>query len=450
MKEMRTFLVIWVGQVVSLLGSGMSGFALGIWILQQTGSATRFGLVLLCSVLPGILVSPFAGVVVDRMDRRRIMIFSDAAAAVGTAVVVVLMYRGGLEAWHVYLATAASAVYGAFQRPAYSASVTVLVPKEQYGRASGMMQAGQALSQIFAPLAAGGLVFAVGVPGVLLIDLATFLVGVATLLAVRIPSVRPEDGSDARGLPLWRDTRDGWAFIQRRPGLLGLLVVFAVLNLSLASFQAALGPMVLGFASAAALGAVMTSAGVGMLAGSVAMGAWGGPRLRIHGIVGAGLVFAAALAAMGLRPSLPLVTVCVVATGFAFPILAGCSQAIWQVKTDPAIQGRVFSLRSAISNSTVPVAYLACGLLIDRLVAPLLARGGAAAHLLGVLVGDGPGRGAAVLMVASGGVAAVAILGAALLPRIRRVEHELPDMVKPTPAAPEPVEVGLALEVATA
>ena len=162
-NSMRTFLIIWAGQLLSTLGSGMTGFAMGIWVFQKTGSATQFAVIALAATLPAVLISPLAGVLVDRWPRKPVMVVSDAAAALATLAAALLFWTGRLEVWHILIISALGSTLGAFQGPAWSASVTLLVPKEHFGRASGLSQMSQALSGIISPLLAGLLMMAIGV-----------------------------------------------------------------------------------------------------------------------------------------------------------------------------------------------------------------------------------------------------------------------------------------------
>ena len=167
MLQTVSFLWIWAGQVVSIFGSSLSGFALGVWLYQVTGSASNFALVALCTVLPQLLVSPLAGTLVDRYPRRWMMALGDSGAAVCTLVMAVLFFRGplGVQPWQIFLVTALSATFGALQSPAYLALVPGMVPETQLGRANGLIQLGQALAEVLAPALAGLLVAVIGVPG---------------------------------------------------------------------------------------------------------------------------------------------------------------------------------------------------------------------------------------------------------------------------------------------
>ena len=179
-----TFLIIWLGQVVSLVGSGLTSFALGVWVFERTGSATQFALIGLSAVLPRVLLSPLAGAIVDRFDRRRVMILGDLGAGLSTLVVVLLLYTARLEIWHIYLLSAVSAAFGTVQWPAFAATTSLLVSKKNLGRANGMVQFGLAASEILAPAMAGVLVGLIQLEGVILIDVVTFVFAVGTLLLV--------------------------------------------------------------------------------------------------------------------------------------------------------------------------------------------------------------------------------------------------------------------------
>lgn len=433
-RGMRTFIIIWSGQLVSLVGSGLTSFALGVWLYQETGSATLFALNMLFFVLPQMALSPFAGALVDRWDRRWAMALSDIGAALSTLFVVLVLQFGQLEVWHVYLATFINASFNTFQWPAYSAVTTLLVPKKHLGRAGGMVQAGQAISQIAAPAIAGALVIAIGLKGVITIDFATCLFAVFTLLVIRVP--RPETtaaGHEGRG-SLLEEATYGWKYIRARPGLLGLLLYFASFNLLWGIADALLLPMVLALTTADVVGYLSSIVGLGMLAGTLVMSAWGGPKRRVVGVLGGGFLCGLFAMLIGLRPSLPLITGSAFCMLFLFPILNASSQALWQSKVEPDVQGRVFAVRRMIAMSVSPLAYVLAGPLADLVFEPLLAEGGTLAGSVGLLVGVGPGRGIGLLTVLMGVSVTLVSVMAYANPRIRLVEDEIPDAVGEKPA----------------
>ena len=428
-KEMRVFGIIWFGQLVSTIGSGLTGFGLGVWIYQKTGSTTLFALNMLAYALPNILVSPLAGALVDRWDRRWAMILSDTGAGLGTLVVALLFVSERLEVWQVMVVTAVVSAFSTFQWPAYSAATTMLVPKAQLGRASGMVQIGEAISQLISPALAGALFVTIGLGGVVVVDFVTYLFAVGTLLAVRIP--RPAttaEGKAGQG-SLWQEATYGWKYIVARAGLLGLLLIFAAFNFLSGLVGPLIGPLILDMASPAVFGYLGSLVGLGMLAGTLVMSAWGGPKRRIHGVLGFLMISGLFMALLGFRPWIPLMAAAGFGMMFTMPIINGSSQAIWQSKVAPDLQGRVFSVRRMIAWSTTPIAYLIAGPLNDRIFKPLLAEGGPLASSLGQVMGVGPGRGTGFFFVVIGFLSILVAASGYLNPRVRNVEDELPDAV---------------------
>jgi DHA3 family macrolide efflux protein-like MFS transporter len=426
---MTAFLVVWAGQVVSVLGSQLTGFALAVWIYQQTGSATLFALITLVTTVPGMLLLPFAGALVDRWDRRWAMILSDSGAGIATLALALLIWRGRLELWQIYVLMSVISCFSALRWPAFTAATTMLVPSRHLGRAAGLNQLGEAAAQILSPLLAGALVVTIGRQGIVLIDFASYLFSIATLLAVRIPrppAVTGGEGAPAKG-SLWQEARSGWSFIRQRPGLLAVLTLFAVTNSGMGLVQVLLSPMVLSFASPAVLGRVLTVAGCGMLVGGLVMSAWGGPRRRVAGILGFLLFQGLILPLGGLRASAVLIAAGAFLYLLAMPVLVGTSQAIWQSKVPPGLQGRVFAVRRMVAISTLPLVYLSAGPLADRVFEPLMAIGGPLAGSVGLLIGVGKGRGIALMFIVTGVFIVLAVAAASRFPRLTRLESELPD-----------------------
>ncbi len=426
---MKTFVVVWFGQLVSTLGSALTSFALGVWIYETTGSATLFAINMAVWVLPNIVLSPVVGVLTDRWDRRLVMLLSDTGAGLSSLFVAIMLATGELEVWHVYAAGFVNSAFSTFQWPAYSAATSLLVPKEHLGRAGGMTQIGEAIGQLAAPAIAGALFVSVGMKAILLIDVLTYLVAVATLMAVRFP--RPE--TTEKGLAgkgsFWKETVYGWTYIRLRPGLLSLLVIFACMNFLISITVALYTPLILGMTTPDMLGYLNSIGGLGMLAGTLLMSIWGGPQRRIYGIFAAEMIVGLTTFVFGLSPSIPLVAV----NNFWFlatmPISNGCTQAIWQTKVTPDVQGRVFSIRRMISYSIIPVAYAIAGPLAEQIFEPLMAEGGALTPVLGPVIGAGPGHGIALVFVVAGTLYMLATLVILIHPRIRRIEDELPDAI---------------------
>lgn len=425
----RVFVIIWLGQLVSICGSGLTGFALGVWVYQQTGSVTHFTFVLVCTLVPAIVIAPVAGVIVDRYDRRLVMLCSDAGAALSTLPLALLYAAGRIELWHIYVATACLSLFGAFRFPAYSAILPALFTKEQLGRANGMIQLGEAAARIVAPLLGGALLVGVGLQGVIYIDVASYAFAVATLAVIRVPRLKTAGDEGKRRDPLRRQMVFGWNYLLARPGLLGLLIFYAAINFLVGMVSALVTPLVLSVASTPMLGVVMSVGAVGMLAGGVLMTTWGGPKRRINGVLGFMLLAGVAIVLGGVRPSLILFAAAAFGFFFALPIMNGCSQVIWQTKVAPEVQGRVFTISGMVAMSSLPLGYLAAGPLADKLFEPLMRSDSSLASAVGPLIGTGPGRGIGLLFVLTGLLTIVVVAVSYLYPRIRLVEDELPDMI---------------------
>ena len=426
---MLAFTVIWIGQMISLLGTAMTNFALTFWAWLITGEATALALVGFFAFVPTVLVSPVAGALVDRWNRKFVMMISDLAAVLSTVVVLLLFSTGNLQIWHLYVTGAFAGAFGAFQFPAYSAAVTTMVPKEQYGRASGMLSTAQFGSNIFAPVLAAILLGVIGIGGILTIDVVTFFVAIGALLLVHVPQpVLTEEGRKSKG-SLWKESVYGFRYIYERPSLLGLQLVFFSVNLIATFGITVLAPMLLARTGndATVLGIVQSANGVGGVVGSVVLSIWGGPKRRIHGVL-AGMTFGMfGLLLMGLGSDLYTWSLAAFIGLFFIPIINGSNQAIWQAKVAPDVQGRVFATRALIAQISIPVAMLLAGPLADRVFEPAMMPGGSLAPMFGGLVGTGPGAGMSLMFVIAGALGMLVGLGGYAFRVVRKVGDILPD-----------------------
>lgn len=404
MKKKVEFLVVWAGQAVSLLGSQMSGFALGVWLYQRTGLASNFAFVALCTVMPQMLFSPLIGNWIDRFNRRKLMALADSGSAVCTLIMVFLFFSGCIETWHIYLITILTASFGTLQAPAYSALVASSIEKQHLGRANGLLQFGQALCQILAPALAGLLVISVGVAGVLFIDLSTFLVGIGTLLFSRLPAEPPLGSVDRKlhGQGVGSQFLEGLRSLRNTPGLIGLLRFQTVFTFLWSLFAVMVSPMLLGFTNPDGLGLTLTIAGGGMLTGSLVMTAWGGPNQRMKGLLIFEFISALAFVLMGLRPHLIMVAISAFFAHFTLAFVSSLNETLWQEKSPSETLGRALALRQLFTRASTLVAYLLAGSLLDRFIEPLLLSGGALTGSAGLIFGTGPGRGIALVCSAIG------------------------------------------------
>lgn len=426
---MRAFTIVWLGQIASLLGTGMTQFAIALWAWELTEQATALALVGFFSFAPTILFSPIAGALVDRWDRKLVMMLSDLAAGLSTLVLLLLFLADNLQIWHLYVAGAFTGAFQAFQFPAYSAAISTMIPKEQYARANAMLGLAETATGIFAPIAAATLYIAIGLGGIMLIDVVSFVFAISALLIVHIP--RPpvtESGREGAG-NLWQESLYGFKYIFARPSLLGLQLVFFWGNLLTTMAFVLLTPMLLSRTgnNELVVGSVQSAAGVGGVLGGLALTAWGGPRRKVHGVLLGWAIAGAGVTLTGLGQSIPVWIAINFALAFFNPLINVSNQAIWQAKVAPDVQGRVFSVRRMIAQITSPVGMLLAGTLADNVFEPGMMPGAALANIFGGLVGVGPGAGMALIFVITGILTVVVGLGAYNFRVIRDAEALLPD-----------------------
>jgi MFS family permease len=422
--------VIMGGQTFSLIGTAMSGFALTIWAFERTGSATALALAGFFFVTPMLLFSPVAGALVDRLDRKTMMMISDIAAGLGSLTILVLSLSGSLQIWHIYAVNALMGLGNTFQFPAYSAAITTMMTKEQYGRANGMWSLAETGSGILAPVLAGALYSIIGLSGILIIDLLALMVALAVLLIVPIPPpVQTAEGAASRG-SLFKESIYGFSYILKRPSLLGLQIVFLVGNFLATISYTLLAPMILSRTqnNELMLGTVSSLGAIGGVVGGILMSALGGTRRKVHGVLtGWAISGLFGGVVVGAGRSVPVWASGEAGASLLVPWINGSNQAIWQSKVAPDIQGKVFSIRRVIAWVSMPLATLTAGPLADYVMEPAMRPAGALAGTFGPLFGVGPGAGMAVVIVLCGfGMMGVG-LGGYLFPVVRNAETLLPD-----------------------
>jgi surfactin synthase thioesterase subunit/MFS family permease len=415
--DMRAFLLVALGQFVSLIGSGLTTFALGVWVYQQTGSVSLFALVSVMALLPAVALAPITGAVADRWDRRKIMIAADSLSALTAVTLAGLLWTDTLRGWHIYPLVALGAVATAFQQPAYRAAVTQLVPKRYYGKANGLAQLGGATGNVLAPMLGGALAVGIGLTGIIVIDLLSFGFALVTLLVVRFPNRLFVKRDESFG----KEVTGGWRYLLRRPGLLGIIVFTSVLNFMFAIVNVVATPLVLELGSVPMLGLVMSAGGVGLVIGSVLMSVWGGFRRRTTGILGCFGLIGGSMVVLGLAPHPVFPAIGLFGMGFGTAVLNVHWAAIVQTKVGIDLQGRVFAANMMISWLMVPVGFVLAGPLISGVFEPLAQAAGL------------PGRGMAWLAMTAGVLAALTGVAAWRYRRVRLLEDELPD------AIPDPV-----------
>ena len=426
---MGAFFRIWVGQLVSTIGSYMTVFALMIWAWDITGSATSLALVGFFSQLPRIVITPLAGIVVDRFPRKRLMILGDVVAMLCTLAIGLLYVGDRLQIWHLYSAVALYGCFGQIQTLAYSTSIALLVPKQDYTRAESMVAAVNYSGAIFSPIMAGSLYPLIGLRGIILIDLTTFLIAFAILIASEIP--RPTaDGSAATASKLsWSNLTFGFRYILGKPGLMAMVLAFSLFAFPSDIGKALYNPMILARSGgdAQVLGMVTTAAGVGGVLGALMVGWRGGFKRRIHGMLlgFAGTGCCKIVLGCGQTP-LVWILAHFLAT-LLIPLYYSSSNAIWYAKVPPTLQGRVLAADQLIGLAIAALAPLIAGPLADLIFEPAMQPGGWLTPIFGALWGIGPGAGMALLYTTTAALMVLVGLGGYSFHTLRSVETLLPD-----------------------
>ncbi len=428
---MAGFTVVWAGQLVSVLASSMTQFALTIWAYRETGSAVVLGVVNASFLVPFMLLSPIAGAMVDRYNRKLMMMLSDLTAVTATVGLLILNATGDLQIWHLYVASAINGLGNTFQWPAYSAAISTMVPKEQYQRANGMMSLIESGPSVLAPMLAGMLLPIIALTGILVIDVTTFFLAIAALLIVRVPQPRRTAEGQAGQGNLLREGLYGFQYIFARRGLLGLLLFFLALNVIIGMAVSLFAPFILSRTAnnSASLGAAQSAGAVGAVVGGLLVSLWGGFRRRMKSIfIGEALTGLFTLFLFGLGPSLPFWMIAAAMGALFWPFTTGASQAIWQAKVAPDVQGRVFSARRLIAWLSGPVTPILAGALADYVTEPAMRSQTWLAAAFGPLVGTGPGSGMALQFIFAGVAYMAAVLIVFLfVPAVRNLEDQLPD-----------------------
>ena len=426
---MFAFTVIWLGQIISVLASSMSQFALTIYMYEKTESATALGLMQVFYFVPFLLISPMAGVMVDRHNRKLMMMISDLGAGLATVGILAVVYFDVWQFWHMYVA---SMIYGlgtAFQWPAYSAAISTMIPKEQLGRANGMMSLMEAGPGVLAPIMAGALLPFVKLSGILLIDVVTFILAIGALLMVYVPQPQlTQEGEQARGGVL-KEATYGFKYIFERPSLLGLQLVFFVGNLFAGIGFTVFAPMILSRTGNDSLvfGTVQTAGAIAGVVGGVLMSAWGGFKRRVHGVLFGWILSGLGMSIIGLAGGLPVWITGIAITSVVIALVNGSNQAIWQSKVAPDLQGRVFASRRLIAWITNPLSPIIGGTLADFVLEPAARAGTGLPAAFAWLVGTGPGAGMGLLIVFCGLISTLVGLAGYFVPSIYNAEVILPD-----------------------
>jgi MFS family permease len=435
---MRGIFIIWLGQMVSGIASGITAVAVPIWILNSTdGSGTAIGIWEFFFFGSYLLVVQFAGVLIDRYNHKLMMLVYDVSSLIVIVVLLVIETIGRLELWHLYVAAVVQGIGFAFHSPSYSAAITTMVSKKQYVRANGLMALIYDIPEIFAPILGGLLVLVIGLSGVLTINLIAFVLSIGTLLLVEVPSTPHTVEGERSRSRLIKEVIYGIRYIVERPGLLGIELIFLFGNLfsGIALSVAALYPMILLRTgnNTEALGLVQSAGAFAVVVTGIYLSTWGGIKRPVRAIL-LGWILSSlfGLTLLGMGQVITIWLIAIVIDSICSPIVNVAIETFLQTKVAPDIQGRVFSASDFVAQAMIPITPLVAGFLGDRIFEPAMAEGGSLVNLFGWLIGTGPGSGFGLLILLCGVSGLLVGLSGYLVPAIRNVERAMPD----TPTLP--------------
>ncbi len=402
-EKFRKYIILWLSQSVSGLGSSMTGFALVLWAYRQSHSAMSVSLMSFCNHVPYVVISLFVGNFIDRHRKKAIMLVSDSIAAAGSLAVLAFLLAGHLSVWHIYLINIIVGVTNAFQQPASAVAMGKLVPKEKISNVSGMHSFSNNLTTVFSPMLASFLFAAGGLPLILLIDLASFVCAFCVLLFfIEIP----EQFSEKKGSSPFAGIVDGFAFLKKEKGILYIMLTMALINFfSRLTYENILSPMILARSSEnnVTLGIVNACMGIGGIAGGIVVSMKKESRHKAVAIyVSAALSFLFGDLIMAVGKNVFWWSVAAVAASFPIPFIMADQNAILYRKIPTVMQGRVFAVRNAVQYSTIPVGIILGGYLADHVFEPYMSSGSSLSGMLEKIVGSGLGSGMAVMFLCTG------------------------------------------------
>lgn len=407
-KELSSFLILWLTQSLSSLGSSMTNFALVIWSYQQQGSALKTAMLSICSYAPYIMVSIFAGALSDKWNKKVTMLVCDSIAAICTMIVFLFIQTGKLEIWHLYGLNALNGLMNTFQQPAADVTISILTPKKYYQKVSGMSSFSNSLIKVMTPIMATALLTLTNIQIVMVIDLFTFAIAFVSLLCfVKIPSVWNESSKKESVL---QSIKSGLVYLKQNRGILDLILFLAAINFTASIYNAALPAMVLSREGEIALGIVNTMIGIAMLIGSIMVSILPSPKNRVRVICNTLLIsMSTENFFLAFGKTVPIWCIGAILAWIPIPIMSANMDVLFRNYIPIELQGRVYSIRNTLQFFTIPIGYFLGGILVDYIFEPFMMLQKPDSLLL-TIFGSGKGSGAAFLFFILGFIGVITCL----------------------------------------
>jgi MFS family permease len=426
LKSQKIFYSLLITQTFSLLGSRMTSIGVGIWVFAQTGKTTPLLLTSFFNELPGMLAGSLAGVIVDRWDRRWVIILSDAGQAVGSVLLMISFLSGHFQVWHLYAVAFLQGIFATFQSPAERAAMTMLVPEDQRDRANGIKETSFPFAGIIAPVLTGLFYASIGIAGIIMIDLITFLTAVAFLLLIRIPPPPPSEVGLASLGGFWSEALGALHFVTHRRALFSFMLFTAFINFMLnGPLDLTLPYLILLTHSEKIAGSVIGVTSFGAFAGAALIAVWGGTRPRMKTIIIGSIITGIMFLFFGVLRTAVSISIVLFILFMMLPMGGAMYVSILQAKSPLDVQGRIFALDDQLALAGSTISFALTGYLVDHVINPSV--GTKAWELIQPLVGKEAGAGIGLVEVATGIIILLATVGFYSSSQIRTLEINLPD-----------------------
>lgn len=398
---MKNFIIIWVGELISNIGSGMTAFALAIYIYQLTGSVTYVSLITLLAYMPTVLLSPIGGILADRYDRRMLMICGDSFSGLGLLYILLSIKYGSGGIFPICIGVTISSIFVALMEPAYRATVSDLLSEDEYAKASGMVQIAGNAKYLVSPAIAGILLSVSDISLILFLDFSTFAITILAVSIARRHLQKPKKKEEHESLI--KEFREGFQLLNEKKEVQSLIVVMTLTCFFVGFIQTLIAPMILALSNAQTVGYIESICAVGMVAGSIFIGIFGIKKNKYWKVLfSASILCGVFMVFAGLRTNLLFISGALFLFFLTLPFINTCGEVLLRVSVSNDLQGRIWGLVSLLTQVGMIIAYATCGVIADTVFEPMFLHSGLLAQNIGKIIGTGEGRGMAFMLVLSG------------------------------------------------
>ncbi|KXL53283.1 putative bacilysin exporter BacE [Anaerotignum neopropionicum] len=398
---MKNFLIIWAGELISNIGSGMTAFALAIYVYQLTGSVTYVSLITLFAYMPTVLLSPFGGILADRYDRRILMICGDTLSGFGLLYILLSIKFGHGGMIPIFVGITLNSIFVALMEPAYRATISDLLTEAEYAKASGMVQIAYNAKYLISPAIAGIVLSVSDISLVLILDISTFIITVFAVAIARKEIQKPIKKEVHSGI--FKELREGFQLIKEKKEVKSLILIMTLVCFFIGFIQTLTAPMILVLSNAKIVGYIESICAVGMVVGSVVIGIFGIKNNQYWRVLFLAAIFCGLFMTFaGLKTNLIFISAALFLFFLTLPFINTCAEVLLRVSIPNNLQGRIWGLVSLLTQGGMIIAYGSCGVIADVVFEPMFRQSGLLNQSIGKIIGTGEGRGIAFMLILAG------------------------------------------------